>query len=122
MKATKFTIDRSKWARGGDSLLLDPDSGNMCCLGFYALACGVSVSAISGEPVYSDLDDSAIEELPSRLVSPRDNSWPRVTTLHDDIVNMNDDAGVAETDREVRIASLFASIGVTVEFVDGEQP
>jgi hypothetical protein len=43
----KLTIDRKKWLRGtGDSFLLSPRDGKMCCLGFYALACGLTENDI----------------------------------------------------------------------------
>lgn len=38
-----FTVKRSKWLRGeghGNSYLLRPNDGKMCCLGFLGIACG----------------------------------------------------------------------------------
>lgn len=47
-KPKEFTIDRRKWLRGKGkefSKLLR-SNGEMCCVGFYAKACGLSDNAI----------------------------------------------------------------------------
>lgn len=113
MKATKFIIDRSKWARGGEAhtFLLNSSNRRMCCLGFYALACGVTKHDIQERSAYYDLMYPASREIPSEL-APHGG-------LHDRLVNANDNGEIPGHVREERITELFASIGVGVEFVDG---
>lgn len=116
-KPDKFTIDRSKWARGrgGErSQLMNIETRHMCCLGFAALAFGVAEKQIEGCGDYNDVSDSRI---PVELAGGRNR---QSTELHDEICRTNDSPFLADTAREQRITELFATIGVAVEFVDGD--
>src|SRR5687767_9063411 len=65
-KATRLAIDMSMWARAGaDSkvMLKHPATGRMCCLGFYALACGVPEECIVGKCEYHEIDPSVAHRL-----------------------------------------------------------
>lgn len=79
MKEVKsFTIDRAKWGKGA---CLNED-GTMCCLGFYAKACGLTNSDIKlwgvphyGVPSWATLAESyGLHSDVSNLVSWNDNS------------------------------------------------
>lgn len=52
----KLTIDRDKWARGGNNgaAALLNDDGNMCCLGFLAIELGLSAAQIKNVGDFSD--------------------------------------------------------------------
>lgn len=132
-KVTKFTIDRRKWARGNHpKIQLLGGDGKMCCLGFYALACGLSAEFIKGVGEYRDIDDEALAtgRLPEELVRSEvegdedseegvETYWTQTKT-HDALMETNDSDSMDEGERESKIADLFASIGVTVEFVDSQ--
>ncbi len=121
----KLVINRSMWLRGasdGVSSLLRRSDNKMCCLGFYAKACGMSDGNIAS---YSTPDD-----LPSPLrahfksISPwtfkNEGACNSIATL--DLIDANDSTsyGLTEHCREDRIAKIFADHGVEVEFVDGD--
>jgi len=54
--AKAFTIQRSRWLRGGKrtTYLYDQD-GQMCCLGFYGVACGIKTEDLQDLGVPSDV-------------------------------------------------------------------
>lgn len=107
-----FTVDRSKWFRGqgwAKSQLLRED-GTMCCLGFYAKACGARDWQIVGVGG------------PSRA----HGFWPdwmfngslRVPDVME-MMSVNDERMASDSERELALTQLFAAHGVDVTFVDG---
>jgi len=122
----KLIIDRSRWLRGseGSSALLvrvmDEDP-QMCCLGFHALACGLSEKEIENQPYPSSLDtypESWLmleQEVWGPLSStPNVRSWDRVLAL------INDASAVDDATREAWLTEGFRELGgYEVEFVDG---
>jgi hypothetical protein len=121
-----FTIDRKKWINGESARRLvaagrsDEASSNlrtveglMCCLGFYAQACGVRTAKLTecATPYFLQSEDST--KLKSSLGS---NSW----TVQE-LVTANDCEGVPAEDIEKKVKSLFKSVGVTVKYT-GEYP
>lgn len=121
-------IERSRWVRGdkGGLSLMRNDQGNMCCLGFLALACGYSPA---------ELDDVADPE--SVACRTRKDLFPKGTfgmvIEHDQyrryplsgtvqqLISVNDRAGYSPGDemiREETIAGLMADLNVAVTFVD----
>jgi hypothetical protein len=112
-KVTEFTIDRSKWGRGcGDGILLSPDDGKMCCLGFYALACGVSPSSINNQGFPSD-----VAALPGEMDWLfRAFSDESVTPAEEQIASTNDKENLLAKDREKKIREHFATRGIKVKF------
>lgn len=110
-RAKKFTIDRSKWYRGkGDcnSKLLRKD-GSMCCVGFYAKACGLSDEDIIDKPTINDV--YVIEEHEENRIEVSD---PVINIIY----NTNDNVNISEADREKGIYEQFIEMGVQVDFVD----
>lgn len=64
----KLVIDRSKWLQGEASvvsMLLRPQDGKMCCLGFYCLALGAPEKSINR--VHTPLGDEGDEWLPTLI-------------------------------------------------------
>lgn len=114
----EFTIVRSKWYRGKggaySKLQLDAsmgdDGGKRCCLGFFALACGLDEAAIIGveEPHRIPGFESANSMLPKWL---RGNA-------EIDLINTNDNLYISEREREAHITKKFLKRGVKVNFVD----
>lgn len=120
---TEFTIDRSRWARRGKNGLskLLNDQGGMCCLGFFAEACGVEPEKLLWKGT------------PARLYDPRIPGWLVEGGVHDsgwssreagELMNANDHednraGATSEEALEAFITQKFASHGVTVHFVDG---
>lgn len=111
----KFTVKRKKWFRGKgswNSNLLN-SSGNMCCLGFYALACGFEKSDI-------------IDKLdPTNIIRHIDCIWK--TKLLDkfgnsaacyDLMSINDEGSISDKEREAKLKTLFKKMGVAVTFKD----
>lgn len=143
----KLIIDRSKWLRGtGDGTLLDHE-GKMCCLGFFARACGYNDDQIvahadptqmmSETALYSgkskfpqwltryDQDQMKwLSQTPeSALVSTNDKEFHlQDHVAHGSFVTVEQEAEMKATferDREKKIAKLFREHGgVEVVFID----
>lgn len=113
--AKKFTVERSSWFRGKGSLKskLMNRSGNKCCLGFYALECGLNEENIKGAPGPADV---AIEgaKWSSFLLSFRRNTSPVCMRL----MQINDDEFITDEKREKELKKVFENCGVAVRFVD----
>ena len=129
-KIIEFTIERSRWARVhpeptkignnqvytrpcGSSLLLN-DVGGMCCLGFYARACGIDPADIFYHPGPRSLN--------SRL-RPSQMNWLLESNDGDRLMSTNDLSSpgvgllVSPEDQEKEIKKSFAKHGVKVSFV-----
>jgi hypothetical protein len=117
----ELIIDRSKWIRGAasdDTWLLRARDGHMCCLGFYALACGLTEDQIRNVPgpldafpngISSDDNDNCFINTPGEwLLSDIDRAR---------LISYNDDSHVSDQEREEKITKIFAKHGVTVKFV-----
>lgn len=126
MAQKTFTITRSEWYRGRahSALYRDTDTGPMrCCLGFYGnQLCDLSNEAMENltcpEKTLPFLTDGITW---GALIAP-----PNINArncLHDSdacclIMNVNDASNYSEAERETTLTTLFAEIGVTIQFVD----
>lgn len=120
---THLTIDRKVWLRGqpGRSYLLREFDQKRCCLGIYLNACGIEDKFLEGQGSPGNML-RMIPELNGRIPG-----WLVGTTRLDDdygnsvdavsLMEVNDDSGTPDTDRERFIIEKFAENGVTVEFV-----
>ncbi len=145
-----LVIDREKWARGGHggaSSLMN-GLGNMCCLGFGAIAVGLEEEEISGVGEFSDLDQETIPYLqeltfnPFCTISDEDEDdhdrLIRNTKFHDRAVDLNDykTPGMHDTagnpiirrvnvkdeaDRERQLTELFKDAGITLTFTGKQE-
>lgn len=132
----KLVIDRSRWLRGekDGGRLLRPTDQKMCCLGFFALACGLSKADIDdhGEPqepfehnrtlivpdVLKPMVDTETEEDWDEDGEPTEKTNYSASNLAAKLMAANDDNDRPESDREAEIARLFSTAGVEVAFVD----
>jgi len=74
----------------------------MCCLGFYAKACGLKDEEIL------DVD------YPTQVAD-----WhPQTNRLQQNIVCVNDDSCMGDSTRESELISIFAVLGIVIRFVD----
>lgn len=124
----KLVIDREQWYRGrAKGSLLRRVDGKMCCLGFDCLRRGLTAEEITCIGTPEEL--SYRPDLAVKLVGlvdvvtdvfsdegERSLFSDNEVTL--DLVNTNDDPGLAEEEREATIIQLFAEIGVAVEFIN----
>jgi len=125
----KFVIDRRYWLRGSrvNSCLIN-NSGNMCCLGFYAIACGLdkktirnlacpqtAVSATKGDVVpnihgkYVTRSSDSIWK--TKLVGSYDVNTPTCQEL----MEIND-SNLSDEEKEKKITSNFKKLGIQVTF------
>ena len=121
----ELTIDRSKWANNstkealGNSELLN-EEGNMCCLGFYAKACGFTDASIQGVAVPSRLSRNTKETVPGLTNSVYTDSdgfsRARATDLSDEAISINDSTYDTNS-RERALKALFKAHGTKVKFV-----
>jgi hypothetical protein len=105
---TEFTIKRSLWYRGlgaYHSALLNPD-GKMCCIGFFAKACGLAECVETGW-----------RELEVAL-----NNQEGLDIHHkfklSNLYSTNDSSITSDATKEKIITDSFASQGITVKFED----
>ena len=133
----KVVIKRSEWLRGEYSelsALFRESDGKRCCLGFVAnQLIGLSdeeidgVSAFDGAAAdvykgkYSDVKRRAenvryrAREMLSAIFTMRDRQGRPLATQ---IVHINDDARIVDSEREEKIIEMFKKIDIAIEFVD----
>lgn len=129
MARKKFTIDRSKWACGDveekfntTSMLRDPKSGAMCCLGFYLKSCGVPNKELDSRALPSSLNEKKLPASTTWLLGPNlEGEREGHNNRQDDFTSPNDDLEMAQNSREAKIRALFAEHDIDVEFV-GRSP
>lgn len=108
-----LVIDRSKWAcggRGGVSALLN-DVGNMCCLGFYAKACGVNEVNLQNIYTPSGIYEEDRGSLSPKVADFGDTDWTDVA------MQINDNPELRQSSREQILTAHFRAIGILVKFV-----
>jgi len=119
-----FTIDRSRWLRGStkhlasNSALLDPKIEAMCCLGFHALACGLTKKQICDVVDPSKLPKYEREKLPLWLFS---DSHYKISDEAQRLMVTNDHPST-DAERETVIKTIFEGHGITVRFVGEGRP
>lgn len=123
-----FTIDRQTWLRGegGDrSYLYRSQDGRKCCLGFYGMACGVSVEQMRNvdSPVKLANKLEAIPDGMEWLIQQEgdtDENMPDWWHTKDTraLMHINDDEDLLETEREAQITEMFLAQGITITFIN----
>jgi hypothetical protein len=103
----KLVIDRKRWKRGDSGSALLTRSGQMCCLGFYARACGFSAKEI--------LDVGDLESLVDFYGSAGGIS-KSILANENDLIRVNDSETVRGKDRERELTRLFEAYGVKLSF------
>lgn len=111
-----LTIDRNMWLRGegGErSKLLRPSDGKMCCLGFDALARG-----LSKDDIFDRSGPSAVW-----MQAPHNhayNEWQRrVLVIIENAIKVNDCRYLDEPTREAELMPILCSLGWDkVEFIN----
>lgn len=122
----KLTIDRTKWLRGKpkEAVLYRPADGQMCCVGIYLSACGLTPNQLGHCGIVSELDVNSkplLDILPKAawwLVKETAPEQYRDSRTADELYGENDAAEVSEEHRESKIAELFADVGIEVEFIN----
>jgi hypothetical protein len=112
-----LTIDRKKWLRGTNKTsysyepLLLNNNDKMCCLGFYARACGLKKKDILDVTEPCDVDQG--KEKLSLLLNRRENN----NQVCNQLIHINDNLKTSDTIKEKAIKNNFSKIGVKVKFV-----
>ena len=123
-----LVIDRRKWARGilGGPSALRNNSGNMCCLGFDAKACGFGPKSLkdAGTPEYILSGGST---LTAKTIVKRIPHLVEITGCDEQIsdisftikaIEINDDDDITEAARENKLAELFGEQDIVLEFIN----
>ena len=101
-------ISRRRWWRGNGTGQLLNSTDKMCCLGFVCRSYGVTRKAINHVPMPADVE------------WPQRRKLPRWLTRHDGLASkaagINDEPGLAEPERERRIAAIFKRRGLRAVF------
>lgn len=128
MEPVKLVIERSKWGRGmdGGGLLLDPNTGLMCCLGFECLRLDIPRSSILGlgmpDEVAEDLQDKLLETglTCQNPGDEYDNSSYASQNITHCLAAANDANNTTDETKEALIKELFLKLTPPriVEFVD----
>jgi len=110
-----FTINRKKWFRGRGirkALLLN-DKNEMCCLGFYAIACKIPPTQLINRIDPFELnnfwfDNKKHREWKTKLVNK--------IGVADDFMEINDSKNIQDLQREKQIINLFNTLNIKVKF------
>ena len=115
----KLIIKRSEWLRGESetSFLLRSSDGKKCCLGFYALFCGLQKKDIINLEAKRNVRNWPGDEEYLQACWLFDNNF-RESQDCDRLIEINDDSFISEEKREKLISEIFASHDVEVEFID----
>lgn len=123
----ELVIDRQKWYRGqlyGSKLLRKGDQ-RMCCLGFYALACGlkpdniVEVSTPSAMHYEGLISHSPVEIPQEMLWLFNDKPGAGFQCKYErDIVLLNDGTSYTDEQREKLLTKAFAAHNINVTFIN----
>lgn len=119
-KVTEFTVDRTYWYRGNgntNSRLLRKEDGDMCCLGFYSLACGLSKTKILDKSFPSSVKYNG-EKIPDEMLWLLEGREAHGEWLEDIIGSFNDDSDIFDNEREAQILKNFADQGIKVNFIN----
>lgn len=112
-----LVIDRSIWLHGedsGQSFLLRPSDGKMCCLGIYLHACGLPKKELSNVKMPSKLPNKIQKNIPEWLISIHDFSQGV-----DEASEINDTTlceGMTAKTRERKLQKIFREHGTKVIF------
>lgn len=118
----KLIIDRNEWLRGEGSdasYLLRATDGKMCCLGIYALSCGLTKDMIRSCRAPTSVSRSVLFD---NGPTPRSLFEEKAPWLFDDseevaeLIDINDEG--CKSTREANLAAIFARHGVEVEFIN----
>jgi hypothetical protein len=123
-----LTIDRSKWRRGrlgtGSPKLLN-EAGFMCCLGFEALACGLTPEQIiNANYPFSLLEyghiDATSDYAKSHIEVDSETFYHSNTPAAARAAIANDNPNIDEEERERRVRAALIELGLDdVVFIDG---
>ncbi len=89
----------------------------MCCLGFFAKACGFRNDEITEIATPRGARD-ALGKWPSWVVEGTLIGWGENSDAIEEIIGVNDEDGLTMSEREKRLTKLFAKQGVRVTFKD----
>lgn len=135
MTIKEFTVDVSKWSRGGKtgpsnspSSLLNED-GFMCCLGFLGAACGIKEAQMNNLASPEDLDEDERNLMPTALLydnlsyEVQDNRIYEIVNsmICDALININDNESIDDEARMKYLKENFAEIGIEVKFTNIEE-
>jgi len=117
MKRIKVRINRKRWLRGTpDGSVLRNENGSMCCLGHVARACSIKASTLVDRLTPSEVPDAECKKsffyrLISRTLHDADNSIACY-----DIMDLNDEEGIAQDKREKALTKKLSKLGFDVSF------
>lgn len=126
-----LVIDRKIWLRGhadGKGKVTKPvmlnKDGNQCCLGFDAIACGVSKKSILniGTPqrIKYEISHTSLKNIQHLILKLNNENYRHAisnTNFTQNAVRINDDT-MSEFLREKDLTKLFATIKVKLEFIN----
>ena len=112
-----FVVERSRWLRGSPAGTLLDEEGKMCCLGFYARACGFSEEDIKGIPSPFSLVYTKKIPWETKLLKDAATNLCSSEACRD-AIRTNDNECLRDPEREADLIDTFNSIGVTLTFVD----
>jgi hypothetical protein len=128
-----FVVNRKNWYRGKGmrhSRLLN-NANNMCCLGFYALACGLDKKVIRNiqDPLnavrITESNPKAMDSQYRNVLRKSEVIWntklvPKNrednSVLARKLMTVNDEKELSEEKREETLTKLFKKMGVEVKF------
>ena len=118
-KLLNVTVRKRRWARGGKkgpSLMRNKD-GNQCCLGFVGRACGYTPAELETLGYPEDVVINAGKNLFPVGIVVSEMEWSYNSDLAADLIRINDDEGIDDTERIERLTVLGREAGINFTFV-----
>ena len=118
-RGLKLVIDRKTWLRGegaDGSFLRRSSDGRQCCLGFMALAAGLTSEEITDKTTIATVNRD-FTNLPHGLTWTLSGVFANSSDCAA-AIDKNDKENISDAEREVSIVDIFARNGWDVTFVD----
>ena len=129
-KLKVFRLSLKKWLRAnsdnyetaGGSALRDDKTGTYCCLGMFAVQCGISPRRLTERGTPSELaktkgDVAALPEDYQKLVVVRKSGAVRESPLANSAMDINDDDKTDDEQKIRKLRPIFRKLGYRIEVV-----
>lgn len=115
----EFIVKRSRWLRGASEQAhrLRNESGHQCCLGFVCRQLGAKAAEILGKFEPCTVKTQADLSLLVRRVDNPLLLSTADTLFAEDAMEINDNKGIDDRQRERQLQALFRKQGHTISFV-----
>lgn len=117
----EFTVKRSEWLRGegdDDSYLYRTTDSKKCCVGFFALACGLEQRQIENIVSMAELNKVIGSVYNGRFVTKTSPTTWTTSFSAAKIYAINDSEILTDQEREATLINYFQELDIKINFID----